>query len=273
MILRNTPATLSITIYQDGTATDPDDGGTVSVADAAGTVIASGAGTRVGSNTGRVTYQLTAANTADVNRLTITWDSLEIAGNAVGPLYTYAEVAGELLFEEAEARAFDNGAMSNTTNYTDAMIAEARTRIHDAFETILGYPLGRRYYRETLNGSGLATLLVERGSVVTVRTAETRLAGAAAWAELDADELADLYVLEGAEEVYRETLGAWPYGRQNVRLSYEAGRPIHPEIKRAALIVARNQIVVSNIPARALSESTQTGQISLATANSTRGYW
>lgn len=271
MILAGTRATLEATVYVDGTATDPSSAGTVTVTDEDGNTVSTGAATVVGGNTGLLRYTPTAAELASVNKLTISWAGVVVSGAPAITLTTKAEVVGDLLFTEVQARAYDNAALANTSTYPDEEIRRGHDRIMDAFETILGYPLGRRYYREVFSGDGLSTLLLPYGEVVTVRSVATRAAGGTTWTAFTAAELADVF-FEPYGLLSREVYGSFPAGRQNVRVSWEAGKEIHPEIRLAALKLLRHQLVPSALPDRALFQTTEVGQFRFATSDA-KGHW
>lgn len=262
---------LEITVYRDGTLNDPASAGTVTVADEDGNTLSSGAATVVGGSSGKLRYTPTAAAMSNVNRLTITWANVVLGTDPAITLTSYAEVVGDMLFTEAEARAYDGAAMANSSTYTDDDIRRAHDRIMDAFEDILGYPLGRRYFRETLDGTDEAELRLAHPYVRSIRQVQTRTAGTTTWTTWTQTQIDDI-AFKRWGLLRRETLGDWPNGIQNVRVSYEAGKAIPPEIRRAGLIVLRNTLVASNIPDRALFETNSFGQFRLATANPERGW-
>lgn len=276
MILRGTAATVKAQVYVDGTLTALSDNGTVTVTDALGNEIATGSGTTGG--TGIVTFTLTPTHTADVNQLVITWAALQISGGAAFALETRDEVVGELLFSEAEARAYGAGAgstapLANASNYPDATIAAGRARITDSFAKILGYNLGRRFGYEVVDGEGGAELWLPKAyHLEELRQVATRAAGSQSWTAFSADELADVIAYPNGRLV-RETLGSWPSGRRNVRVSYEAGRPIPLELKQAALRVLRDQLVASNISDRALRFNDESGTTEFVVPGGTFGRW
>lgn len=270
MILKGTGATIRALVYVDGTLTALSDLGTVTVVDEDGNEIATGAGGDGG--TGVVTFPLTPTHTANVNKLTITWAGLQIAGGDEFSIVTRDEVVGELLFSEAEARAWQEGAMANTTAYTDAMISAHRDGIHDAFEQILGYPLGHRYRRETLDGEGAAKLRLDGRDLRTIRSVKLRDRGSTTWTALTAGELS-LVTHRRWGLIEREDGGVFPEGGQNVRVAYEAGRDIPYELRREALRVLRQQLVPDGASDRTLFTTNQNGQVRYAVADSDRGRW
>jgi hypothetical protein len=255
-VLKNTPATLSVQFTLDGTPADPGSV-TVTVLRADGTTLASGSASGTGTNPR--TFGLTTAHTALLDRLTVTWASV-----ALGTLTTQAEVVGALLFTESEARAFHDGALADTTVYTDDRIAARRAALTDLFEQ-LGVFAIPRYRLVTLDGSGRTTQLLPDIRVTALRSIETREHGTQTWTAFTAAELADTFV-DNAGEMLRESLGVFPCGRQNVRAGYEYGRRELPaDLSYAALLEARDKLVTSNISDRAISYTTDAGTAQLWT--------
>lgn len=271
--LAGTVGDLEVTCYRDGTVTDPGSAGTVTVTDELGTVLSSGAATVVGGSTGKLRYTPTAAAMALVNRLTVTWAGVVLGADPAITLTTQCELVGQFLFSEAEARGFGDGAMADATVYPDDVIREARDRIHDDFESIVGYPLGRRCRLEEFVGEGSARARLTTGQLRGIRAVSWRDAGSSSWTAFTAGELADTGIVHAWGMIERESLGAFARGRR-YRVSVEAGRDIPGALRRAGLIVLRNTLVASNISARALFENNQAGQFRLAVADATvPGRW
>lgn len=270
-ILAGTAATLTATVVIDGTATDPTVAGSVLVTDALGVSVASGTPTIAGGASGRLTYTLSAAAVAAPRILTATWSGI-VAGGSTITLTTTHEVVGEHLFTEAEARTTDGAALASSTTYPSATIAACRDSVHDAFEQILGFPLGRRWRFEVVDGSGSAEQWLQEQEIAALLSVETRDAGSQTWTAYTQTQIDDIAAYPGGLLV-RETLGSWPSGRLNVRIAYLAGEsPIPLELRGAALMVARDQLVKSNLPARATSQTDELGTFSLAVAGR-QGSW
>lgn len=268
--LAGTLADLEVTVYRDGNLVDPASAGTVTVTDADGNVLSTGAASIVGSSSGLLRYTPTAAAMANVNQLTITWAGVVLGSDPAITLTTYGEVVGDMLFTEAQARAFGDQTLANTTKFSDGDIRRGHDLILDAFETILGYPLGRRYYRDVLSGDGSAVLMVPRSYPTTVRAISTRGYGGTTWTAFTESELAAVFAQPWGALSWES--GYFPSGTQNLRVSYEAGNPIHPEIRRAALRLLRYQLVPTDLPDRALFMNNELGQIRLAVADD-KNHW
>lgn len=266
--LAGTLGDIEITLYRDGTATSPDTLGTVTVTDQDGNELATGSASSGGTGILRLTPS--AAALAEVNLLTVEWAGIVFGAEPAITLTTTHEVIGAALFTEAQARAFDDGALAGAA-YSDAMIRDAHDRILDGFEDALGYPLGRRYRQITEDGTGRERMRIPLLYVSAVRAISTRAAGAKVWAAMTADDLADV-VIDRNGYAIRELRGVWPEGVQNVRFSLEAGATIPAEIRRAALMVARYGLVPSDVDDRALFLTNQLGQFRISTPGTGHPY-
>lgn len=284
-ILKGTGDAVTATFYNDGVAVDPGVV-TVDVAYSDGTYAVTGA-SAAGTGTNARAVTLTPTQTADLDVLTLTWHAT-IASVAMD-FVTLAEIVGAHLFTVAEARTFDKQQLASTSKYPTAAIVAARARIADAFERICGVAFAPRYRLATLDGGtqhaawgvsdplltypGASGLPLPNTRVTAVRGVETRTLGQAGWVAFDADDLADVYLLPDSY-IYRETGGAWPLGRQNVRVGYEHGFPAPPEdIRRAALILLVDELVAKDITNRALSQTTEVGTFRIATAGERGSYF
>ena len=135
-----------------------------------------------------------------------------------------------------------------------------------------GRTWGARYGRQVLDGTGRAEIALVARDVSAVRTVSERASGSATLTAYSLGELADVLVYPDGRLV-RETLGTFASGRRNVVVEFEHGvAPIPLEIREAALRLLRDQIVPSNLPDRATSQSNEFGAFSLATAGM-RGAW
>lgn len=268
-ILKGAAGSLEITVYSDGTPTDPTVA-SVAVVDGQGNVVTTGAASIVGSASGRVTASVDDAQTAEVKTLTATW-TLTVGGNAQTFVTTH-EVIGDFLFTEAEARAFDGGALASGTTYTDGAIGEMHELVRGAFEQICNVSFGARFKRDYLDGDGCATLWLRDMQVQSVLAAAIREAGSNTWTALTAGELADLLVYPNGR-VIRDSLGSWTSGQRNIRVDYVYGyQPVPLEVRRAAMWIARNYLTGSNIPRNALSQVDELGTFRLAVPGE-RGSW
>lgn len=268
-ILKGTAGVLEITVYSNGTATDPTLA-SVAVVDGQGNAVVTGAAAITGGSSGKVTATIDDAQTAEVADLTATW-TLTVGANSQ-TFTTYHRIVGDLLFTEAELRAFDRDAVSDTATYTDALILEAHDLVAEAFEQVTGAAFGLRFAREVLDGDGVTTLWLPSMQVGSVLAAAIRTAGTSTWTALTAGELADLLVSPSGR-VIRDSLGYWTFGMRNIRVDYTHGyQPIPYEVKRAAMWVARNYLTGSNLPRNATSQVDALGTFRLAVPGE-RGSW
>lgn len=221
---------------------------TVTITRLDGTAVVTDATTTASDNDR--SYPLSAAQTADLDTL-----SLAFTSDDLGTITETVEVVGALLFTVAEARAFDGGAMQLTSTYPTATIEEARARITDQFETICGVSFVPRYRLDILSGIGTEDLMLPRMKVTDVRSIEYRDSGSTTWTAYDADDLADVYI-EDYGWLLRESRGTFVSGRRNIRVGYEHGYATVPlDIKRAALMAVKHELMKSNVDPRAISIS------------------
>lgn len=264
-ILVGTPATLSQSWYVDGTIVDPG-AVTVTITKADGTALYTDASAS-GSGADARTKSLTASDTANLDVLTVVWTS-----PTYGDLTETVEIVGDLLFTEVEARAFRNSKLTEALA-SDAAVADARARISEDFEEILGVSPFPRYKLETLNGNGGDTLLLPDIRVTDVRSIEYRESGGTTWTAYTSTELADVFIDSGGVLI-RESLGTFLAGRRNIRVGYEYGHERVPApIKRAAIMVLHASEITSDIDPRAMSFSDGLGTIRFVTPGLTRGAW
>lgn len=254
-ILKNTSATLKRTFTIDGTATAADGNVTVTITNAAGTtVVAPTNSTAVGSGV----YSYVLAPQSIPARLTATW-----TGSWSGVAQTVTDdvlIVGGHLFTETEARSFHDSAMTSSTTYPDAAIAEARDRITDEFAQVCGVAFVPTYEYENIGGTGLHQLYVEWPKVSSVIAAS--IGGTA-------QTVADLVPMKTPSNAIWHKTRTWAMPSTsnplNVVVEYVHGYTDVPlEIKRAALTVLRYQLVDSNIGDRTVSLTDEIGTIRLA---------
>ena len=249
-------ATITFTAYSDGTQTDL---GTITIGivDANGdTVVASG--TAVTDNSDG-TYEYTVAKQSEPNFLTATWS---VAGGA--DFTTYIDVQGSVLFNEAQLRGFDDQAISDTTAYTDAAIAETHQRVIERMEAFTGRAWVRRYNRMVLPGSGSRFLALELDKSVTAAGITLNRPGATQDIispviranDGAAVTVGNITVLPGG--ILQRTDAAWTQAQSdsplNVTIEYEYGQPYPVDAAdRIGMLIARHWLVGSRIPSHASS--------------------
>lgn len=254
-ILRAQPAALRVTFPA------PPGAVAVDVARLDGTLLRNAALAAVSGNAASIA--LTPADTALLDTLTASFTSATI-----GTLTARVEIVGAVLFTVAEARAFDKLQLASAGEYGDEAIEEARERITDQFQRICGIAFVPRYRYSTIAGEDWYTWSLPDQPIIAIRAVGTRAPGASTYVAYTPDQLA---ALESDLATGIVTRGSMYYGTSlyselrlpslTLRVGYEYGyAEPPPAIKRAALIVAANQLVTSNISERTMSFSDQNGQ-------------
>lgn len=239
----------------DGTPATAPGAVTVAVVDSAGdSVLASGAATLSGDTAGLYERAVTAANTADLDVWTATWSI-----DAVAVATTLIEVRGPYLFTVAEARA-SHSTLDNTGKYPLDAIIDGRESVENELQWICGRSFTPRVRTVVVNGGGEQTLRLPDADLrsVTACTVDDTA--------LSAGELADLVVYDSGR-VERAAGDVWPWGQENVSITYEFGLDRAPsDLKRAALLRLREILNQENraVPARATNASGGGLSISLA---------
>jgi hypothetical protein len=249
-ILRGVAATLSWqNVDSDGTAAAPSGVVTVGVTTADGTVVVAAGTATTGTGTGPRTVALTAAQTADLNLLTVTWTD---AGDS-STHSTLVEVVGGWYFSVAEARASD-ATLTDSTKYPDAAVLTARREVEEDFERICDVAFVPRYRREQVS-SQCGEILLPTPLPRTVRSVRLYSDGTS-YTALTASELADLRL--DPTGLICGTLGT--YDRVVVEWEHGHGKP-PSALKTKALRYLRFRLneALSAIPDRATSFSIDQG--------------
>lgn len=270
---RNRAGTLTFTVRnEDGTASAPTGSVSVSVVDAAGDTVATGTATSGGS-TGVYTYALPSGVRSDLGTydVTFTYTLAGVSESVTVPV----EVVGALLFEVAELRD-TYPELSDVNRYTAAEIRRARDEATQRLEQAAQVAFATRRTVETLNGDNTTRLLlshVEVTAVSAVTIYDDTIPGADAVDDsFDATELLDVEIDGPAGVLKRVDGDVWPRGHRNVYVDYEHGYETAPEpVRRAAMRLAVEALVPSALPSRALSQTTDLGEIRLAVANPEAG--
>lgn len=144
-------------------------------------------------------------------------------------------------FTIAEGRATD----ATFAGMTDNEVALARGEVEDEIENDLcpGYAFVPRSNEVTLSGTGYTTLFLPHLYVRSVTAVRTWTSNPAEYTDLTAPELADIAVPSDTGVIRRSTLGYWPAGYDNVRVTYTYGMDEPPaRVKRAALLLFRYRV-------------------------------
>lgn len=249
-----------------------DDGTHINVVAPVTATIKDGAGSTINGATvtvqnGDITVVLPAASFANLDTYSITYTGTTQPGGTLVTWTDYIDLCGGYLFEIPDLRAQDR-AFTDTTKYPTSLIRQVRTWVEDVIEgpraaqvsfvqrgtrvTIDGtspdYNLG---FSPLLYGNDYRDLLVPDFEVQTLYSASIN--GTA----LTPTEISEIQI---KDNVLHRSAGvqwpAWPYGHGNISLHYSHGFPRPPgAITRAALILAREYLIKSDLPGRATATS------------------
>ena len=228
--LRGTSATISVTFYVDGVATDPGpDAATVEVLRDAGTqLVAPTPATEAGP--GKFTFALTPIHQAQLDLLKARWTAT-VAGQPQ-TVETEIEVVGGFHFSLAFARKLSP--LDDDAAYPTPDLVEARTMAEQALEDECGVAFVPRYAKETLYGDGGRILRLGR---VRVTKLQSVLVDGTA---LTSQELAALR-LGSLGRITRDT--GWTRGAR-IDVFYEHGSPRAPSrVARASRLLAKSWLV------------------------------
>jgi hypothetical protein len=250
LILKNTRAVLEM-VFSAG---DADGTVTVTITGADGTTVQTGSATHQGIvGSGDYTFALNPQS--ELNSLKVVWSGAW--GGVTQSITAYADVVGLNLFSLADLRAFGDQTLNDTTKYPDADLRAARGRITDTFEDVCQASFIPRYGLDVLDASGNGRMWLSHKRVRRIIAAS-----------VDGVALSDLTVLKPYPTGRLErTTGTWngSLNYQNVVVAYEYGWPSPPaDISRAAMILARYELVSSDISDRMVSFSNDLGEVRLS---------
>lgn len=238
-------ATLSYTAYDDEetalTITGP---ATYTIYDGAGTQVDTGAASAVA---GSLTATLPVAKVSVLDTYKVRWTG-KVSGTS-REWWDYFELVGGYVFTLPELRASDP-AYADTTKYPTAKLRKARMWVEERIEhpKISNVAFVPRAARETLRGDGTATLSLKWPKIRTVYS-------------ITVDDVA--MVLTDVEINDRSLTydAGWTQGAV-IEVHYEHGYDECPlPVKEPAMKMAREILVSSALPNRAVSESTDVGVI------------
>lgn len=248
-ILRNTQATLQVSLYSAGVLTNADGAVLVTVSGADGSAISS-AGTATNGGTGIYTYAL--APQTDLDLLSVAWTGA--FGAVSQTVTTHAEIMGAHYVSLADVRALDG--LSDTSKYPLARLAEVRSWFADKVEGTCGLSFVPRFGRVVLDGDDSTWLLLPHLHVRSLQS--VHIDGVAV------TPLTDWHPYDSGK-IARDDGGTFPAGVGNVIVQYEHGLDVPPEsLREAALVAIRYKLLGDNsgIPDWATSLSTEGGTIS-----------
>ena len=267
MLRIRTKTTGTYPVYE--TAVD-DDGNLVTVTGTLSLKVYDGANTLLTTITPTITNSvfnasIPVATLPKLDTYSLVWSGL--VGGVATEWTTSLELCGGYLFEIAELRAFDR-AFTDTAKYPSELLRKVRTWVEDTIEGELAargafVPRGRRVklsgsspdlnrgYFPLMYGNDYRDLIVPNFELRSLYSASIDGLNLTQ-TELDGIVCVDNVLFRSAGIQFP----AWPHGKNNINVHYTHGydKPAGA-ITRAALILAREYLVKSDLPARASATS------------------
>jgi hypothetical protein len=235
--LRNTQATLEVTFYSAGVATDADGAVTVTITRADGTAFATDAATTHPGPTG--TYRYVLAPQTNLEYFKLVWTGT--FGGVAQKITTHAEIVGAFYVPVNDIKA-----MKGLTTETTARVEEARQWFEDLAEGYCDRAFVPRFSIDKLDGDSTDTILLDRiepRTILSCKIGGVAQTGTATWA------------LHLTGRVVRDT-GTFDEGSRNVEIQYEYGADEPDfELREAALRAIQYRLLGDNLglPAEAMS--------------------
>jgi hypothetical protein len=203
------------------------------------------------------TYTLTAANTALLDQLTVTWTS---SGVAVGT--TTVDVVGNVFANLADIRG-TAVMLADTVKYPDAALIRARTEVEAMFERAIGNVLSfvPRFDTATMWHRGQKMLRLPHYFLRQVRWARYWYDAASSTA-VDPTLLPFIRPNDAGLAILYDDTESWPVGRLEVGYEHGMDAP-PPDVKRQAIAAVRRQanLAFSAVDPRAFSMTSPGGEI------------
>lgn len=258
--LRDRAISLTLEIRDDsGDLQDATGSVTATITDGGGAAVSGSPFTASRTSTG--IYLVSLSPISSLDRFDIEWNYTR-AGNAEKTQDSF-ETVGGFLFEIDEIRARMPD-LADPNEFSADDIRAARTEAEERLERLCGVAFVPRAERETLSGMGLTSLQLGRVEIRTVYSATVdQGSGPVA---LTSTELASLRVYPWGT-LFRSDLVPWYAGARNVGVYYEHGlnEPLEP-VRKAAMLLAKANLIKSPINERATSESTDVGVLRYSVA-------
>lgn len=243
----------SVGTYTLTATAENEDGVAQTVTSPVSIVIRDGAGTVAVTDTptivsGKMQYVLDAADVPKLDTYTATWTG--VVGGESQSWTTTFELVGDYLFEISDLRSEDR-AFTDAVKYPAARLKQIRVWVEDVIEgdkaaAVAFVPRGRRVVLDGNGNPGLWCPDVEISEVYSVKIDGVTLTQS----ELDEIVVDDCILWMGA------TRHVWAAGHQNIEVHYVHGKPRCPgPVTRAALMLAREYLVKSDLPGRATASS------------------
>ena len=256
-VLRNSAEDLEVTFYSAETATNVSTGSmTVGIVDEAGRVVTAAGTSTTTSSTGVYKYTLQAQS--DLKRLTATWSGT--FGTAM-EFTTQHEVVGGVYATPIEIRNMDS-ISGEASTFPTADLVEATTWAEAVIDDYCGTSFVYRYERDVLNGTGSDRIKLSR--MFPRKIIAASIDGVA----LTSDEINNIALHDSGVIVREDDIWEFTTPGKKVIIEYEAGvdKTPPPDIAWATRTLARYHLIeqVSRIPERALSISSEFGNIALS---------
>jgi hypothetical protein len=256
-VLRYSAEDLEVTFYSAETATNVSTGSmTIGIVDEAGRVVTPAGTSTTTSSTGVYKYALQAQT--DLKRLTATWSGT--FGTAM-EFTTQHEVVGGVYATPIEVRNMDSISGESST-FPTADLVEATTWAEAVIDDYCGTSFVYRYERDVLDGTGTDTIRLSR--MFPRKIIAASIDGVA----LTSDEINNIALHDSGVIVREDDIWEFTPAGKKVIIEYEAGvdKTPPPDIAWAARTLARYHLIeqVSRIPERALSISSEFGNIALS---------
>ena len=256
-VLRYSAEDLEVSFYSAESLTNVSTGSmTVGIVDEAGQVVTPPGTATSTSSTGIYKYALQAQT--DLKRLTATWSGT--FGTAM-EFTTQHEVVGGFYATPIEIRNMDSISGESTT-FPTADLVQATTWAEAVIDDYCGTSFVYRYERDVLDGTATDTIKLSR--MFPRKIISASIDGVA----LTSDEINNIALHDSGVIVREDDIWEFTTPGKKVIIEYEAGydKTPPPDIAWATRTLARYHLIeqVSRIPERALSISSEFGNIALS---------
>ena len=256
-VLRYSAEDLEVTFYSAETATNVSTGSmTIGIVDEAGRVVTPAGTSTTTSSTGVYKYALQAQT--DLKRLTATWSGT--FGTAM-EFTTQHEVVGGFYATPIEVRNMDSISGESST-FPTVDLVQAVTWAEAVIDDYCGTSFVYRYERDVLDGTGTDSIKLSR--MFPRKIIAASIDGVA----LSSDDINNIALHDSGVIVREDDIWEFNTPGKKVIVEYEAGydKTPPPDIAWASRTLARYHLIeqVSRIPERALSISSEFGNIALS---------
>ena len=256
-VLRYSAEDLEVTFYSAETPTNVSTGSmTIGIVDEEGRVVTPAGTSTTTSSTGVYQYALQAQT--DLKRLTATWSGT--FGTAM-EFTTQHEVVGGFYATPIEVRNMDSISGESST-FPTADLVQAVTWAEAVIDDYCGTSFVYRYERDVLNGTGTDTIKLSR--MFPRKIIAASIDGVA----LSSSDINNIALHDSGIIVREDDIWEFTTPGKKVVVEYEAGydKTPPPDIAWATRTLARYHLIeqVSRIPERALSISSEFGNIALS---------